>query len=260
MKWLVKNNKIVTYGSYVLVAIILIVAILNDFHTTLVALACAGFLVLLTALLVVAQNKTIKIAKQKLDEKCDPQEYVEICGALYRGNSKLPLRIINYCNALTLSSLSNYKIVRDALEQIEKSHTAITSKYTESLFYLGLCDVSIHFGEQRNAEIYYKKAFSAYEGIKNEEQIEEIKDMLLICLTELLILKGDIERAERECSSIEEKNKRKRLERLYLSAKIDIAQSKEEQAKIKLEAVVKNANKLSLAEKAEILLGTPTDE
>ncbi len=254
MKWLVRNNRLVTYGSYVLVAVALVIAILNNFHTTLVAFACAGFLILITVLLAVAQNKAIRDARKKLDEKCDPQEYQEVCGALYRGNSKLPLRIINYCNALVLSSLSNYKIVRDALEQIEKSHTAITSKYTEALFYASLCDVSIHFEEQRNAEIYYKKAFSAYEGIKNEEQTEEIKNTLLICLVELLIKKGDLERAERECNNIEDKNKRKKLEKLYLNAKIDLVNGKSEQAKAKLEAVIGSANKLSLVEKSELLL------
>lgn len=255
MKWFVRHNRLITYGSYILVAIALVVAILNNFYTTLVAIACAGFLLLLTVISVIAQNKAIKGAKEILESRCDPQEYLEVCGSLYKTNSKLPLRIINYCNALTLSSLSNYKIVRKALEQIEKSHTAITSKYVEALFYVSLCDISIHFDEFRNAEIYYKKAYTAYEGIKNEEQINEIKDMLLICLVELLINKGDFERAQRENNNIEEKSKRKKLQKLYLSAKIDLAQGNEEKARASLEVVASNANKLSLVEKAEILLG-----
>ncbi len=255
MKWFVRYNRQITYGSYFLVAGALMLAILNDFHTRLVALICAGLLGVIAGVLYLAQVKATKIAKQTLENRCDPEEYLNITGALYKANSKLPLRVVNYCNALTLSSLSNYELVRKALEQIEKSHTAITSKYAEALFYVSLCDVSIHFDEYRNAEIYYKNAFTAYEGIKKEEQKEEIKDMLLILLVELLINKGDIERAEREKNSIEEKSKRKKLQKLYLSAKIDIVNGNEERARASLEVVASNANKLSLVEKAEILLG-----
>ena len=137
-----------------------------------------------------------------------------------------------------------------------KSHTAITSRYAEALFYVVLCDVYTHFKEYANAEVCYKKAYTAFQGITSKEQTEEIKDLMLVCLVELLVYKGDIERAEVEYNNIEEKNKKQKLEKLYLSALIDRAKGEEALATASLELVAKKANKLSLVEKAEILLGT----
>lgn len=255
MKWFVRNIKLITYGSYILVAIALIIAIMNNFYTTQVALVCGVFLIVFTVLMLIIQNNAINKAKQALNERCDPEEYLEVTGALYKANPKLPLRIVCYCQALSLSDLKNYKIVRQALEQILKSYTAITSKYVEALFYVVLCDVYIYLEEYSNAEICYKRSYSAYEGIKSAEQTEEIKDLLLVCLVELLVHKGDIERAEMEYNNIEEKNKKQKLEKLYLSALIEKAKGNEETATASLEIVASKANKLSLVEKAEIMLG-----
>ena len=254
MKWFIRNNRLVIYGSYVFVAIALILAILNDFYTTFVAVFCAAFLLLLTIILNIVQNKALKNAKEILDNRCDPSEYLEVAGGLYKSNTKLPARIVNYCNALLYSDLSNFKIVRDALEQIERSHTAITSKYVEAQFYVTLCDVMIFYKEYHNAEIYYKRAYQAYEGISKEEQIDEIRDRLLIALVQILVYKGDLDRAQRECESIEDKSKRLKLEKLYLNAIISLAKGENENARAYLETVSNSANKLSLSDKADQLL------
>ena len=254
MKWFVKNMKVLTCILYVIVAAVLVVAILNNFATTPIALSCALVLILFAVLSSVAQNKVLSDARARMNEKCDPEEYTNLSGALYKANVKSPQRTIDYCRALVNSNLKNYDSVKAALEQMQKLHVPITSKYVQSLFYVGLCDTYIFFEKFSLAENSYRKAMEAYQGIKSESQVEEIKDMLLICLVEILISKGDLERAEQEYNNIEEKNRKQKLDKLYLSAKLDMAKGDTENAKVKLELITEKANKLALVEKAECLL------
>ena len=249
--------KTVNTVSYVLVAIILIGSLLLDAKTSVLvaeALCSGAYFIALAIFSSIAQKKCLERAKEILENDCNPIEICEITSAIYKENSKSSANIINYCYALFVFDEGSYENVGVALEQIKSTHMAITSKYEEALFYSLLCSINLHFGELATAEESYKRGYEAYNGITKEGQSKEIQFLLLINIVNLLIVKGDIDRARSELYSIDESTRRGRVEKLFLQAKIDLVEGKKDEAREKLQRVVSLGGGLAITKEADELL------
>lgn len=254
MKWYIKNMKLIDGIVMVISVLALAIAVFRDFHSVLVAFACAGVLILLAVLSYFAQKKVLKDANELYENECNPSELMEMSGAMYRSNPKRANFIINYSTALLNTSLEHYKMVKDALYQMKNNHVPITSSYMEACFCLNLCKIYLNESDPDSAEECYRKAYISYEKITSKEQTEYIKNELLICLTELYILREDISSAKRELESIENNTKRRKLTIIYLEARIDLAEGNTELANEKLRLVSSEASQIVLGQRAEKLI------
>ncbi len=254
MKWYIKNMKLIDGIVMAISVLALAIAVFRDFYSLLIAFSCGALLILLVVFSYFAQKTTLKKANELYENKCNPSELMEISGAIYRSNPKKTSFIINYSTALLKTSLDHYKMVKDALYQIKNNHLPITSPYMEACFCLNLCKIYLNENDAVSAEEIYRKAYISYEKITNEEQEKYVKNELLICLTELYILKEDIESAKRELESIDTDTKRRKLEVAYLEARIDIYEKKLDIANEKISIVSSEASQIALGQRAEKLL------
>lgn len=256
-RWYVKHIKTVNTVSYIGVAIVLVASIIFDAPTTVLvteAGICLAYLIALGIFSSVAQKKTLNKAQEILENNCDPIELCEITSSLYKDNSKSSTNIINYCYALSVFNLESYENIGLALEQIKNSHMAITSKKTEALFYSLVCSINLYFGELEKAEEGYRKAYEAFVGITNEYEADKIRNMLLVNIVNLLLIKGDNGRAKAELYNIDESTQKGQVEKLLLQAKLDIVEEREEDAISKLKEVIAKGNKLAIVSEAEQML------
>lgn len=254
MKWYIKNMKLIDGIVMVISVLALAMAVFKDFYSLLIAFSCGALLILLAIFSNFAQKRALKKANQIYENECDSSKLMEIAGAIYKSNSKRANFIINYSTALLNTSLEHYKMVKDALYQMKTTNIPITSPYMEACFCLNLCKIYLNEGDCDSAEECYRKAYTSYEKISNEEQVKYIKNELLICLTELYILIGSIDSAKRELESIDNDTKRRKLEAIYLEARIDLLDEKNEIAYEKLSLVTNEASQITLGQKAKKLL------
>lgn len=254
MKWYIKNMKLIDGFVMVLAVLALVIAVFKDFYTLFVGLVCGAVLILLAIISNFARKKALKEANDLYESKCNSSESMEIAGSIYRSNPKRTAFAIDYSTVLLNSSLEHYQMVKDALNQMKSSHVPIPSPYMEACFNLGLCRVYLNESNSVLAEDHYRKAYIAYERITNEKETKQIKNQLLICLTELYILKEDIPSAKRELESIDTDTKRRKLEAVYLEARIDLAEGKEAEAKEKLLIVSSQASQIALGQRADKLI------
>lgn len=197
----------------------------------------------------------IKAAQKTLWDQCDPYPLLnEIEVQMTYKNSEhfKQLLLIEY--SLVLQVIGEYNKAMEKLESVNIENYAKKSPSSRSQYFGRLASIHLCLNDIEKAELNINRSIEILNGEKNKK----LKSMSLMLIqykvAELSYLKKDFDKSIEILNSIVERAKINFLHKAFLYAKNYIEQNKIDEAKVELQFVIQNVNKLIYVQIAKDLL------
>lgn len=185
-------------------------------------------------------------AEKSLREQCDPYPLIrETEDQLSYNHSQTyeQILLIDYCVALR--SIGEYQKVLETLERINIDKYAGTLPITKAVFYNNLADIYLCINALEKAEIWHNKSLQILNDLKNEKQKKMFSTTIQHNSADIAYYKKDYDKSfEILNNNVAETNMREAVNKALLYAKIYIIHDKIDEAKLRLQFVIENGNKL----------------
>ncbi len=122
-------------------------------------------------------------------------------------------------------------------------------------YYHNLTICAIRCGQLEKAEVYYQKTTQQLDSIKGKAYDIAAQTMLL-CTAGMLVARGNYDEAYQMLAPFSPANRMQQVYRSYRLGQIALAQNQPDHARIHLEFVVQNGNRLYITEEARQWLST----
>jgi tetratricopeptide (TPR) repeat protein len=194
-------------------------------------------------------------AEKSLREQCDPYPLLKETEdqlSYNRSQTYKQILLIDYC--LALRNLGEYKKVLEQLETINIDKYAGTLPINKLVYYNNLTDIYLCMNALVKAEIWHNKSLQLLNDLKNKKQKKMFSTIIRHNSAEIAYYKQDYDKSFEILNNIAETNMRDAVYKALFYAKIYIAQDKIDEAKLRLQFVVENGNKLIDVQIAKDLL------
>jgi len=194
-------------------------------------------------------------AEKALREQCDPYPLLKETEdqLLYnRSQTYRQILTIDYCCALR--NMGEYKKVLEQLESINIDKHAGTLPITKVIYYNNLADIYLCLNELEKAELWHNKSKQLQNDLTNKKQKEMFSSLIQHNAAEISYCNKDYDKSIEILNNVAETNMRDAVYKALLYARIYITQGKFDEAKLKLQFVVGNGNKLIDVQIAKDLL------
>jgi tetratricopeptide (TPR) repeat protein len=184
-------------------------------------------------------------AEKSLREQCDPYPLLKETEdqlSYNRSQTYKQILLIDYC--LALRNIGEYKKVLEQLETINIDKYAGTLPINKLVYYNNLTDIYLCMNALEKAEIWHNKSLQLLNDLKNKKQKKMFSTIIRHNSAEIAYYKQDYDKSFEILNNITETNMRDAVYKALFFAKIYIAQGKIDEAKLRLQFVVENGNKL----------------
>ncbi len=255
-RWCAKNSRLVMF-LWIIPATLIFSMIFIYYELPILPVVLFYLIMCFTGWMFVsscARQLLIK-ALNALNDECDPypllKEAENHMSYAYSQSNKQVL-LIDYCCAL--SEIGEYK------ENLEKLESIIIDKYTSTLpitkaiYYNNLAAAYLNLNVLEKAELCINKAKQLYDELKNVKQKNMLSSSIQSNIANLAYHRQDYNKSIEILDNIQTKNLRDSVYIALSYAEIYIVQDKIEEAKLKLQFVIENGNKLIAVQRAKDLL------
>ena len=189
-----------------------------------------------------------------LNEKCDPYPFInEMEDQLSYNRSKTNEQYLLTMYCYGLLSIGDFKKVKEILESINIDKYNGILQITKVLYYMNLASAYLGLDDIEKAEIWQNKSKQINNDVSKFQKRYNL-ELSNLNEIEITIRKKDYDKAINLIEQSSYINLKSVVRAALLLAGIYIAQERIEEAKVKLEFVIKSGNKLFDVQKAEQFL------
>ena len=202
-----------------------------------------------------APAKLLQEPLEQLHNRCDPYPLMEETQrqlALKFDGTHRQLLEINY--AVALREAGQYGKAADILENLNIDKFPGSTPFLKYAYYHNLCDICYLLGRRDEGKIWHRKIRQIYNDLPPTKARQELAATHELMEAEILHCEEDHDGALRKVARIQLTNQSMVLDAALLAAKCHIALEEPEKARQKLQYVIKNGNKLHIAQEADSLL------
>lgn len=184
-------------------------------------------------------------AEKLLRDLCDPYPLLKETEdqlSYSRSHTYKQILMIDYCVALR--NIGEYKKALEQLETINIDKYAGALPISKVVYYNNLSDIYLCMNAIEKAEVWHNKSLQLLNDLKNEKQKEMFLTTIQHNSAEIAYYKQHYDKSFEILKNVAETNMRDAVYKALLYAKIYIVQDKIDEAKLRLQFVVKNGNKL----------------
>lgn len=197
-------------------------------------------------------ERTAKI----LREQCDPYPMAQACEemcALTRNPAMKQMLLIDL--AVARSEMGQYEACVQIMQDSGgEAMLALQRPPVRVLYYNNMASFHIELGQLEEAESALQKAMDLWGALKNPKQVEGLGRAIHSTKAELALARKDYSAAISLSGGMSEDHARALVNKAFLRAKIHLALGEKEAARLSLQYVIANANRLHCRAEAEEML------
>lgn len=187
-------------------------------------------------------------------EKGNPYPLIEETEQLIKTNAANTVVYINHCAALR--EAGEYKKAYELLRSLDPKQGRGIAPSAMLIYYYNLCDLSALTSDHKGAEDAYGKMTAIYKALPDGKSKRSLDECVALAEAQRLFAHGKYNRTLDALDKITPSGLKAEITTAMLYARTYIKTSKTEEARQKLEFVVKNGNKLYAVTEAKQLLLT----
>ena len=200
----------------------------------------------------------VERATKILREQCDPYPMAQACEemcTLVRNPALRQIILINL--AVARSEMGQYEACVQIMQDSGgEAMLALQQPSSRAIYYNNIASFYIELGRLEEAAAALQKAMDLWDMIKISKQREGIGRAIHATKAELAVAREDYSAAISLVSRLPEDHARALVNKAFLRAKIHLALGEQEAARLALQYVVANANRLHCRVEAEEMLAT----
>ncbi len=191
----------------------------------------------------------------ELNENCNPYPLLEETEKLltYK-NSQMLHQIILINHAVALRSIGEYQRNIETLQTMNIDKVPGMLPMNKVVYYNNLMDACALLGKYDEAKVWYSKMLLIYADVTKQKQLKRLEHAVLCAKVFQLYCNKDYEKALSLLEEVKAENRKEEVESALLYAKIAIAMGNAEAARVKLQFVIENGNRLYAVTEARQML------